>query len=426
MTSNRRRSYAAATCQSVSTSDSDTTNGNSDDTASEKVKDNKAAAKLLRLFDVISTKNKYDACVACVPCLAGGKLEDANFICVNGECPTCGFDKIWSKGLRRRILSREFDSAKSEWVEKLNPNSSLATDVWLNEVDWRGYERKEGPSVASHLQEVERQARAARPAEADDGDYTPSTETKSARNLVLETYRGTVIDYLDHMEKQMSLNLLHRNLVSSEHRSKKGYERNSRPWSVERDIDFSENGVIENYDKAQSEHWITKQYTLFMSAISFLLAEEWNKSDGELKAGDEVTVDGELYIRGQPRPKINQASYWAVVTTHVYGEVYTVEDQDGKTFDIERKRLRLRQRHSVCCAHVSDDKKHDRFAMQHFSTTELKWLEEYMNENFKNDIPEGKITHLHQHSDNAGQHFKSTGSIEYFTSLIRDRGGATE
>ena len=49
-----------------------------------------------------------------------------------------------------------------------------------------------------------------------------------------------------------------------------------------------------------------------------------------------------------------------------------------------------------------------------------------MNENFKNDIPEGKITHLHQHSDNAGQHFKSTGSIEYFTSLIRDRGGTTE
>ena len=94
-------SDAAAICHPVPTSDSDTTNGNSDDTSSKKEKDNKAAAKLLRLFDVISTKNKYDACVACVPCLAGGKLEDANFICVNRECPTCGFDKIQSKGLRQ-------------------------------------------------------------------------------------------------------------------------------------------------------------------------------------------------------------------------------------------------------------------------------------------------------------------------------------
>ena len=163
-----------------------------------------------------------------------------------------------------------------------------------------------------------------------------------------------------------------------------------------------------------------------MSAISFLLAEEWNKTDGKLEAGDEVTVDGEFYIRGQEHPKINQQSYWAVVSAHIHGNLYTVEDQAGKTFNIERNRLRLRKRHSICCAHISDDKKHDRFAMQHFTTKELNWLEEYMKENFDNDIPEGKITHLHQHSDNAGSHFKSTGSLEYFTSLIRDRGGATE
>ena len=67
---------------------------------------------------------------------------------------------------------------------------------------------------------------------------------------MLETYHGTAIDYIDHMKKQLSLHLLHRKLVSSEHWSKKEYDRNSRLWSVERDIDFSENGVIENYDKA--------------------------------------------------------------------------------------------------------------------------------------------------------------------------------
>ena len=64
--------------------------------------------------------------------------------------------------------------------------------------------------------------------------------------------------------------------------------------------------------------------------------------------------------------------------------------------------------------------------MQHFTTKELEWIEEYMNSNFKNDIPTGKITCLHQHSDNAASHFKSTGSMEYYTSLICDRGGASK
>ena len=174
-------------------------------------------------------KNRYDACVGYVPYLAGGQLEDANFSCVNGKCLSYGFDKIWSKGVWRRILTGEFDPDKSEWVEKLSPESSLATDVWLNEVDWRGYETKEGPSVGSHLQEVARQERSARPADADDGSYSPANENKLACNLVLETYRGTVLDFLDHMKKQMGLHLLHPNLVSSEHRSRKSYKQNSRP-----------------------------------------------------------------------------------------------------------------------------------------------------------------------------------------------------
>ena len=64
--------------------------------------------------------------------------------------------------------------------------------------------------------------------------------------------------------------------------------------------------------------------------------------------------------------------------------------------------------------------------MQHFSTSELEWLEKCTKEEFANDIPEGKITHLHLHSDNAGQHFKSSGAIGYFNSLILDRGGAAD
>ena len=119
---------------------------------------------------------------------------------------------------------------KSEWVEKLNPDSSLATDLWLKEVDWRCYVTKDKPLVVAHLRKVNSQAATSvRPAEVDDGDYSPANESKSARNLTLETKRGTVIDFFDHMEKQIQLHLIHRNIVSSEHRSKKDYERNSSP-----------------------------------------------------------------------------------------------------------------------------------------------------------------------------------------------------
>ena len=85
----------------------------SDYAAINKDKDATAALKLLCLHSVIATKTKYNAFVACLTCFKRGKLEDAKFSCVNGEYPTCGFDKIWSKGLRKRILIRSFDSNKS-------------------------------------------------------------------------------------------------------------------------------------------------------------------------------------------------------------------------------------------------------------------------------------------------------------------------
>ena len=189
-----------------------------------------------------------------------------------------------------------------------------------------------------------------------------------------------MIDYFDHMEKQIQLHLIHRNIVSSEHRSKKDYEINSRPWSVQNDMDFSENGAIEIFDKAQSEHWQTQQYTLFMSICTCLMSDKLNKVSGKLDKYDEVTVYGKFYIKGQPRPNINQDYYWTVVTGHICGDLYRLEDKEGGVFEVERIRTRLRKRHVVCCAHVSNEKKHDRFAMQHFSTAELEWLEEYMKE----------------------------------------------
>ena len=75
---------------------------------------------------------------------------------------------------------------------------------------------------------------------------------------------------------------------------------------------------------------------------------------------------------------------------------------------------------------MSDDKNHDCFSIYHFSAAKLECLEWYMKDEFANDIPEGKFTHLHQHSDNVGQYIKSSDTIEHFTYLINDCGGVTD
>ena len=61
--------------------------------------------------------------------------------------------------------------------------------------------------------------------------------------------------------------------------------------------------------------------------------------------------------------------------------------------------------------------------MKTFSIKELEEVESYMRERFPSDIPIGRITHLHLHSDNAATHFKSTGAMESFTSFTTSRGG---
>ncbi len=63
---------------------------------------------------------------------------------------------------------------------------------------------------------------------------------------MLETMRGTLVDYLDHFERKLTGHIEHRNLVSLEHRSRLIYAHHSRPLIFARDIDFAENGTIEN------------------------------------------------------------------------------------------------------------------------------------------------------------------------------------
>jgi hypothetical protein len=192
----------------------------------------------------------------------------------------------------------------------------------------------------------------------------------------------------------MAVHIEHRNLVSLEHRSKLQYARNSRPLSLAQDIDFAENGSIENFDKVQSEHWISKQYTLFMSITSFLKVDEWNHEENNLDVGAEVTVNGERYV-GELKEKIqiNLDSHWAKVIGHIGDseDVYQVEGEGGRLHEVSLSSLRHCSRHIICCGHITDDKCHDHFAMQQFTDEELQYIENYMSDKFPNDLINGHI-----------------------------------
>ena len=50
--------------------------------------------------------------------------------------------------------------------------------------------------------------------------------------------------------------------------------------------------------EVQAQYWASIMYSLFISIVSWLLVEEWDKETGELDIGSEVTVYGEkFYIK---------------------------------------------------------------------------------------------------------------------------------
>jgi hypothetical protein len=168
----------------------------------------------------------------------------------------------------------------------------------------------------------------------------------------------TLVDYLDHFKRKMAVHNEHPNLVSLEHRSKLQYTWNYRPLSLARDIDFAENGSIENFDRVQSEHWISKQYTLFMSITSFLKVDEWNDEENKLDIGAQVIVNGERYV-GELKVKtqINLDLHWAKVIGHIDGskDVYQVKDEGGRSHEMLYSSLWHCSRHIICCGHITDD-----------------------------------------------------------------------
>jgi hypothetical protein len=70
---------------------------------------------------------------------------------------------------------------------------------------------------------------------------------------------------------------------------------------------------------------------------------------------------------------------------------------------------------------------HDRFANSKFGQLEKEWIINYLKETHVEDnlVFGGELANLHTHSDNAAQHFKSTGALEAYAALWFKHGRPT-
>ena len=138
---------------------------------------------------------------------------------------------------------------------------------------------------------------------------------------------------------------------------------------ISRNQDFAENGSIKNKRQVQSQYWMTISYTLFISCVTWVQTSEWNKVTGKLEVGSEVTAYGKK--AGEP---ITMNSYWGTVTAilSLVGEEYKVTDKNGTKHHHNRSDLRHKKNHNIVYGHVSDDKVHGSYAMQHFTTNAQK------------------------------------------------------
>ena len=361
------------------------------------------------ILSVLSASSKFDMICRCLCPTQSNKsglayLEDIKKACLDQDCEHCGFSKYWSKGIRREIVDTEF--GQNALI------SDNADEVWSETVQWRHYVSRPRPAICNFAsQEI-----------GDDDEYN-SREGSTLRDLVLETKEGTLIDFLDDMEVALNKNIHNRVLLTNEYRAKQQFAQIRRPGMFSRDIDFSENGSLKNARELQSEHWTSIQYSLMVSVLSCIDAKEWDMVDGDLALGSEVTVYGEKSFEN-----FEKNSFWGKVKFFHGDGKYEVVTAEGTIRTCTRNEMRKRVLRSLAVGGVSNDKLHDRHHQQHFTKRELKWFEEYLKINRPEDIGVGKvenprISHLAQHMDNASQHFKSTGAIEFMTHLFEETVG---
>ena len=303
--------------------------------------------------------------------ICGDCLDNAEMKCVEGTCGLCGFAKIWSKGLRPKLIGD--DKQLRDGV----------AGVWEQTMRWETLK---------------------------SGGSTPSNGSNSDEKDTLRAQvTGTIIEFLDAFEAASVKFPAHRHLIADAKAKALRRSRYFWPGMLLSDYDWSENGVINPKYQIQSEYWSLTHYSLFISITSYLVVHAWLDRCSLLSVRTEVTVEPE----GAPANTLQPAkgSYWAVIHASPMcegnKEIYSVQCEDGSVIGgITRERLRHRKKHTTAFVGVTDEKRHDACTTQHMLNKQF--------EHWRLHLDEVKLWAWLGHSDNAS-HFKSGPMLHYWS-----------
>lgn len=328
--------------------------------------------KRLAWFCSLPMKSDMVKEMICAPCLTEAQPE-----CVDGSCSTCGIGKIWSRGMRPKVVGTD-----GELLEGVSP-------IWGQEVRYEVL--KSSGSTPS------------------DGSNTEDKDSLRAQRM------SSVVDFLDEFEEASAKFPKHRHLVGDTKAKAKQRDQNFWPGMLLSDYDWSENGIIALARQIQSEYWSLTHYSLFISITSYLLVNFWLNRSSVLSKGTEVTVEPcDLSQPGTLVPAKGSfyATIHSVVSTEGEGVIYSVQKADGTVVGgVERAQLRHRKKHTTAFIGVTDEKRHDAPSTQHFLNKQFQhWLLH---------LDEGKFWAWLGHSDNAS-HFKSGSMLNYWSGKMSE------
>jgi hypothetical protein len=288
--------------------------------------------KELANLAAITSRTAFANALVCSDCLG----DDTKEVCLNQDCLSCSFARLWSRGLRPKVMALD-DGGATEAVR--NDVSSL----WEKQLSW---------------------------------DMVKSADDSGGDGRDLRhTITGTVVEALDACQAVFSGWVPHRYHAWQAHEAETECDRNLTPAKLRNNSDWSENGEIVLKLQMQSEYWSIKYYSLLISITSFLLASAWKDREGALKAKAEVTVQPDDAPEGSVR--YVAGSYFAVVhegSAVVGAEVpYVVRRPDGSTETVPRHRLRHRVWHHVAFLGVTNEKQHVATTTQTFFSRQLEF-----------------------------------------------------
>ncbi|KAL3892591.1 MAG: hypothetical protein SGPRY_014983, partial [Prymnesium sp.] len=264
--------------------------------------------------------------LVCSECLSDStKLE-----CLDGACSRCGFQRLWSEGLR--------------------PHIDGADPFWGQEISWDTIK---------------------------PGD---DTDASNVENDLRHHVSGTIIDFLEEFETVRRNWIPHRFHAMQVKAAERELEQNMTPHKIRKNTDWSENGEIIVKDQMQSEYWHTKYYSLLITISAFLITDSWIDREGALPAQAVVTVQPESVVPldGAPPPlTYTDGSFYAVVQhgNKAIGEdiEYTVMANDGCSYLIPRHRLRQRVWYRCSFLGITNEKQHVALTTQAFHNEEMEF-----------------------------------------------------